>query len=422
MICIQFINQLLINRSTSAQKERTFLEQFFVLAVFLDAIECNNCTVGSSLSTSLTKFSVSLYQATSKSIGKYDNIVLSPSSISLVLAMTLIGARGNTANQIKKAFHMTFQDDETIACNIGALNRPAKGNGNILSSVNRVLVSDEFRLTESFRSTLQNQFTATAENINFSLPLTIETINKQIEKLTNDKITNLIPKGSFGAQTKLILLNAIYFKGNWLKAFDSTKSQVSPFYVSPNHKPIPTKMMVSRNYFRTAFINEANLQALELPYSGSQFSMVILLPNRLNGLALLESSLSSKLLDLIDRRWNKIQVDVVIPIFKFESSPDLKRALRSVGIVDLFNDDADLSGISGSKDLYVTDAFHRTIIEVNEKGTEAAAATARSFRRTPFIPKFVADHPFIFLIRDTRTNTIRFVGRFCKPEKIWLDG
>ena len=103
--------------------------------------------------------------------------------------------------------------------------------------------------------------------------------------------------------------------------------------------------------------------------------MVILLPNRLNGLALLESSLSSKLLDLIDRRWNKIQVDVVIPIFKFESSPDLKRVLRNVGIVDLFNDDADLSGISGSKDLYVTDAFHRTIIEVNEKGTEAAAAT-----------------------------------------------
>ena len=104
--------------------------------------------------------------------------------------------------------------------------------------------------------------------------------------------------------------------------------------------------------------------------------MVILLPNRLNGLALLESSLSSKLLDLIDRRWNKIQVDVVIPIFKFESSPDLKRVLRNVGIVDLFNDDADLSGISGSKDLYVSDAFHRTIIEVNEKGTEAAAATS----------------------------------------------
>ena len=109
---------------------------------------------------------------------------------------------------------------------------------------------------------------------------------------------------------------------------------------------------------------------------GSQFSMVILLPNHLNGLAHLESSLSSKLLDLIDSRWNKIKVDVVIPKFKFESSPDLKRVLRNVGIVDLFNvDAADLSGISDSKELYVSDAFHRTIIEVNEKGTEAAAAT-----------------------------------------------
>ncbi|EFX68557.1 hypothetical protein DAPPUDRAFT_63029, partial [Daphnia pulex] len=353
---------------------------------------------------------------------KYDNLVLSPSSISLVLAMALIGAQGNTAKQIKEAFHVTNQNDETIACNIGALNRPTQGSGVTLSTVNRALVSDDFRLTEFFRSTLQNQFSATVENVNFSLPSTLEAINKQIEKLTNDKIRNLIPKESLGASTKLILLNAIYFKGNWLKAFDSTKTRVRPFYVSPNHKPIPTKMMASRNYFRTAFIKEANLRALELPYSGSQFSMVILLPNQLNGLTHLESSLSPKLLSLIDSKLNKIQMDVVIPKFKLEFSPDLKSVLRSVGIVDLFNTDADLSKISGSKELFVSDAFHRTIIEVNEKGTEAAAATAfrfiaRSFRRTPFIPKFVADHPFIFLIRDNRKNTIRFVGRFCKPEK-----
>ena len=108
---------------------------------------------------------------------------------------------------------------------------------------------------------------------------------------------------------------------------------------------------------------------------GSQFSMVILLPNQLNGLANLESSLSSKLLDVIDSRLNKIQVDIVIPKFKIESSPDLKHILRGVGIVDLFKTEADLSGISGSKELYVSDAFHRTFIDVNEKGTEAAAAT-----------------------------------------------
>lgn len=113
-------------------------------------------------------------------------------------------------------------------------------------------------------------------------------------------------------------------------------------------------------------------------FQGSQFNMVILLPNQLNGLTHLESSLSPKLLSLIDSKLNKIQMDVVIPKFKLEFSPDLKSVLRSVGIVDLFNSDADLSKISGSKELFVSDAFHRTIIEVNEKGTEAAAATGNN--------------------------------------------
>ncbi|KAI9552141.1 hypothetical protein GHT06_022478 [Daphnia sinensis] len=394
----------------------------FVLAINVNTAVPSSCTNQSSFSPALTKFSTSLYQATSKAAGKYDNVIVSPSSIALALAITLVGARGNTTKQIKQALHMMDETDATISCTIGAFNRHIKSNGITLKSMNRVLVSDDFRLTEAFRSTVRNQFDVIAENVNFSLPSTLESINAQIEKSTHGKIRDLIPSGSLGASTKMILTNAIYFKGNWLKAFDSSRSRMRPFYVGHQLKTMPTKMMASRSYFRTAFIKEADAQALELPYSGSQFSMIIILPNRYNGLPLVESLMSPRLLSLIDSKLSKTLIDVVIPKFKFESSPDLKRVLRSVGIIDLFNSDADLSGISGSKELYVSDAYHRAFIEVNEKGTEAAAVTAfrfvaRSFRPTPFIPKFVADHPFLFIVRDRRSQEILFVGRFCKPER-----
>lgn len=350
-----------------------------VLAIHVNTALPSSCTNHSSLvSPALTKFSTSLYQATSKAVGKYDNVIVSPSSIALVLAITLVGARGNTTKQIKQALHMMDETDATISCTIGAFNRNIKSNGVNLKSMNRVLVSDDFRLTEAFRSTIQNQFDVLAENVNFSLPSTLEAINKQIEKSTNGKIKDLIPSGSLGASTKMILTNAIYFKGNWLKAFDSSRSRIRPFYVGHQLKMMPTKMMASRSYFRRAFIKEADAQALELLYSGSQFSMIIILPNRYNGLARIESSLSSKLLSLIDSKLSKTLIDVVIPKFKFESSPDVKRVLRNVGIIDLFNADADLSGISGSKELYVSDAYHRAFIEVNEKGTEAAAVTGNN--------------------------------------------
>lgn len=179
-------------------------------------------------------------------------------------------------------------------------------------------------------------------------------------------------------------------------------------------------------------------------------SMFIILPNQYWGITRLASTLTSDVLNSIDSKLKETRLDVFIPKFKFQASPDMKKVLTSLGITDLFSDAADLSGISGSKELFVSDAFHRAFVEVNEKGTEAAAATgkkiteyllrymivsisgylnaflafrfkARSFRRPPEIQKFVADHPFIFLIRDNRTKIILFIGRFCNPDKLYAN-
>nr|CAG4641903.1 EOG090X0ACU [Eurycercus lamellatus] len=329
------------------------------------------------VSSALTRFSSSLYQVTVRNARKFENVILSPSSVSTAFGMTLVGARGNTAKQLKRVFGLSEVRDSSVSCAIGQLSRNMEGN--TLKSFNRMFIADGFRVTNSFQSTLLNDFEAPAESVNFTSPGTLQSINNRVEKITNKKIVNLIPKGSFDEETKVVLISAVYFKGNWLKPFNPKKTRDQPFYVASSRKPVVTKMMHIRGYFRLAHLIEADASALELPYEGHQMSMIILLPNQRDGLGRLESDLSSKnILSLLDKGFKRSRLNVIIPKFKMETSLNLVNALKKLGVLDLFNlASADLSGMSGRKELFVSDAFQRAFIDVNEKGTEAAAATVR---------------------------------------------
>lgn len=363
----------------------------------------------------LAKFSASLYQtAVPKSNTK--NVILSPSGVSAVLSMTLAGSKGTTSAQIKNALQVTSFKDPV--CAIGKLTRSDQQTS-VMKSINQVLVAAGFSLKPTFISTVSNYFGAQVENIDFTSDQTPRILNERVESLTNNKINNLFSPDNFDALTRVILMNVVYFKGTWKQKFDPNRLQSRSFY-SPSG-PVNTTTMRTRGFFRVADFPEVDATALELPYSDNRTSMIILLPNKRDGLARLEAGFQSVLLDTMEDRTNRTALDLSMPKFTMETRVDLVRTLRNMGVTDLFGRGvADLSDMDGTKNLYVSNAFQRAYIQVNEEGTEAAAASvmiisARS-ARTPSYRRFKINRPFVFFIRDKQTKVIHFMGRFTTPE------
>jgi len=217
----------------------------------------------------------------------------------------------------------------------------------------------------------------------------------------------------------LVLVNAIYFKGDWINHFKTNNTADAPFFVTSD-QPVQTKMMnLSANF---GYGESDKFQALELPYRGNDVSMVVLLPRETNSLPALENSLDqSHLADAIAQTRNR-KVDVFLPKFKLTQQFSLTGTLTAMGMTDAFSSRADFSGMDGAKDLFISDVIHKAYVDVNEQGTEAAAATAVTMMRSAMprpqpAPVFRADHPFLFLIRDTHSGSILFLGRVTNPAK-----
>uniref|UniRef100_A0A8C1Q0E4 Serpin B6 n=1 Tax=Cyprinus carpio TaxID=7962 RepID=A0A8C1Q0E4_CYPCA len=284
-----------------------------------------------------------------------------------------------------------------------------------------------FALLQKFLNDTKTYYKAELEEVDFKKKSEAArvNINNWVEKNTQEKIKNLLPQGSVSDATKLVLVNAIYFKGNWEKKFPKEATRVGQFKLNKTQTK-PVKMMYQESKFPLAFIPEMNSQVLELPYVGKNLSMLIILPNKIQdettGLQKLEKALTyEKLME-----WTKPskmlqeQVQVTLPRFKMEESYDKMRSLLiSMGMEDVFDlQKVNLSGMSPNNDLVVSEVIHKAFVEVNEEGTEAAAATANvGFTASmPVDPKtFIADHPFIFFIRHNPSNSILFYGRFCSP-------
>jgi serpin B len=366
-----------------------------------------------------TDFAFDLYQQLKDEDG---NLFFSPYSISTALAMTYAGAKNETAEQMaqtlyfspdQQAFHPVFGKL------VDGLNQQGKKGDYQLSVANALWGQKDYTFLDSFIQLNKDYYNAGLENVDFvnETEKTRQKINQWVEDKTNDKIKDLIPAGTLDAMTRLVLTNAIYFKGDWAIQFDPNKTEEADFFVSPD-KTVTAPLMFQKEDFK--YGQAETLQLLELPYKGDDLSMLVLLPKAKDGLAELESELTAENLAVWQKQMRKMKVMVHLPKFKMTSQFGLAETLKAMGMPDAFDaNKADFSGMTGKKDLFISDVIHKAFVEVNEEGTEAAAATGvvMATRSAVRYPQFRADHPFVFVIKDNNTGSILFVGRVVDPAK-----
>uniref|UniRef100_A0A674N041 Serpin B6 n=1 Tax=Takifugu rubripes TaxID=31033 RepID=A0A674N041_TAKRU len=367
-----------------------------------------------------TSFSLALFRKLSDN-DTTANIFYSPFSISSALAMVLLGARGNTAAQMSEVMcwwdcvspqslkTKGLEDDVHVSFS-QLLNELHKENAPYaLSVANRLYGEQSYQFVEKhYRAELESvDFRAAAETSRSN-------INSWVEKQTEGKIKDLLAKGIVTGDTRLVLVNAIYFKGNWDKQFKEKATRDATFHISKNSTK-PVKMMFSLSAG----------QVLELPYVGKELSMLIFLPKQIEdsttGLEKLEKLLTyDNFMEWTRPEMMKeVEVQVGLPRFKMEEKCNMKNILVSMGMVDAFDVAAsDFSGMSPANDLVLSEVIHKAFVEVNEEGTEAAAATGVVFTLlcAVFPQNFYADHPFLFFIRHNPSRNILFAGRYCSPE------
>ncbi len=353
------------------------------------------------------------------------NVFFSPCSIESALAMTYEGARGTTADEMASVMH--FQtDNDTRRNSFSALydRFNSKDSGYVLSTANALWVQKDYQLLDGYTGTVETYYHGKASNVDYGNPEEARsTINSWVADNTNNKITDLIPQGALDENTRLVLTNAVYFKGTWAKAFNKEDTYQDNFRTAGGDNVDVQMMQRTDDKSVFGYAETQDMQILDMPYSGGNISMMILLPKQDSQLSTLEQTLTSgKLMgwesDLKDQR-----VEVYIPKFKFDTEYLMAKDLQDMGMKAAFSPDADFSGMSGQKDLYISSVIHKAYIEVNEEGTEAAAATAVEMEASvspnepqgPTIPVFRADHPFIFFIQDKETGAILFMGKMNDP-------
>jgi serpin B len=357
------------------------------------------------------------------------NLFFSPFSISSALAITYEGARGTTADEIRNVFHFPA-DDSVRRQGYAGINAGmnAEKTGYTLRTANALWAEKTYPFLPEYTGTAERYYSAKTTNLDFigkSEDSRI-TINQWVEDKTENKILNLVPAGAIDPSTRLVITNAIYFKGTWVRQFDKNNTREEDFRTAPG-KTARVQMMQRTD--RDAVYNYAatgSLQLLEMPYartSGKELSMLVILPKEDN-LAAAENYLSYQKLSDIRESLASQRVMVYFPKFRLETEYRLPATLRAMGMPTAFSKAADFSGMDGTRNLSISDVIHKAFVDVNEEGTEAAAATAvvmvipgaaMNHYEPPPIPVFRADHPFIFIIQDTETGNILFIGRVVNP-------
>ncbi|NQT93467.1 MAG: serpin family protein [Lentisphaerae bacterium] len=360
-----------------------------------------------------TTFALNLYRALSQEGG---NLFFSPYSISLALAMTYAGARRETETQMKETLHFALPQRVLHPAFHGLdtdlMQRASDVEGVQLSIANALWGQNGYPFLSDFRDTLAESYDAPLRLTGFadaSEEARTE-INDWVSDATNGKIEDLMKPGSITPLTRLVLANAIYFKGTWKVQFDANRTEPAPFHRLDGSQ-VKVPMMRMREHF--PYTEGRNYQAIELPYTGDALSMVILLP-RAGMFEDFEADLSIERLDAILAQMYPGKVQLAMPRFELTSEFSLADTLAQLGMPDAFTGAADFSGMDGTSDLFIGCVAHKAYVSVNEEGTETAAATGVSM--TLSMPSMMTiDHPFFFLIRDIETGTILFMGRVMDP-------
>ncbi len=382
-----------------------------------------------SVVTANNAFALDLYQKLKDQPG---NLFFSPYSISAALAMTSAGARGQTEVEMANTLHFGLPPDKlhpAFKALAGRMDKIQRWNRIVLKSANSLWCQKDYHFNDAFLKLVRENYFAEAKPVDFQngASAAADEINRWMDEKTNYKIPNGIGPEQLAPATRLALCDAIYFKGKWLYQFKRKDTKSATFQVATN-ETVTVPMMWQSARFKHAMTEDNSVEMLELPYIGQDLSMVILLPSRIeympdaehNDVHDLEPKLTAENL----RTWlakldqaEPHKTSVRLPRFTTSSSFNLVTELKALGMNTAFDDTADFSGMDGTKNLYLSDVFHKAFVEVNETGTEAAAITVAMASMAGMDDRFIVDHPFIYLIRDNGSGSILFLGRIIDPTK-----
>ncbi|XP_006637520.2 neuroserpin [Lepisosteus oculatus] len=375
----------------------------------------------------LADFSVKLYRQL-QSVGNEENIIYSPVSIVVALGMVELGARGPALKEIRQAVgygNLKVGEELLILKNLTwALE--ADETQYVLKLANSLFLQTGIHFNEDFLQKMKKYFKAEIETVDFSQSTAVANhINQWVENHTENKIHDLLSAEDFNSATRLTLINAIYFRGNWKNQFRPEHTRTFSFTKDDGNE-VQTLMMYQQGDFYYGEFSDGTSEAggvyqvLEMPYEGEEMSMMIVLPRQEVPLAALEPIIKAQLIEEWAAAVKKQKVEVYLPRFKIEQKIDLKETLQDLGIKNIFTKDADLSAMTGEKDLFIGKAVQKAFLEVTEEGAEGAAGTGMiALTRTLVLyPQVMADHPFFFIVRARKTGTILFMGRVMNPEVI----
>ena len=365
-----------------------------------------------------TLFTLDLYNQLKMTDG---NLFFSPFSISTALAMTYAGACENTAAQMAGTLHFTEKParlHRAIGDLISQLNAVQKETDVELSIANAIWAQKGYQFLDEFFRIVQQSYQADLKQVDFSSAAESarQAINAWVEQQTNEKIKDLLPPKVLNALTRLVLVNAIYFKGFWDNQFKSRDTREMEFWLLTE---VAVKVPMMHQEHQFGYWENDWLQIMEMPYKEESLSLIVLLPKEKTGITDLEQKLNFENMMAWQSRLRKRKVIVFFPKFKIESQFSLGQTLALMGMPDAFEPElADFSAMVGQKELYISAVIHKAFLEVNEEGSEAAAATGVVVSVTsiaPSPPIFKADHPFVFFIRDNKSQSILFLGRVLNP-------
>lgn len=342
------------------------------------------------------------------------NVFYSPISVHSALAMTYEGAKGDTADQIREVLYLPEDRETRLPSYARTFNQINAGSDDYtLLIANAIWIQQDFSITDEYKEIITDYYGGEATNLDFinDTDNSRETINSWVENKTNDKIKNLFPVEAINTDTRFVLTNAVYFKGNWKTQFDVENTSKQEFTVLNGDKIDVDMMQLTGESF--GYMENDDIQMLELDYDGDELSMIIILPKECK-FEDVEQKLSLENYENWKGNISPEDVNVYLPKFKFETEATLNQYLEALGIINAFYpSDADFSGISGNYDFFINSIRHKAFIEVNEEGTEATAATGVSFDTVSVIDvkTFRADRPFMFFIQHKGTGSILFMGR-----------
>lgn len=356
-----------------------------------------------------------LFQYLYGDLAQNENLFISPVSINLALGMARNGANNATLDSIEQVMHlagMTSQEiNETFQSLINDLSN--LDNQVTLNIANSIWYDVNLQVESPFIQSNQQYFNAEVTALDFSDPTSVEIINNWVSSKTNEKIKTII--NNLSPYDRMVLINAIYFKGNWKYQFDENETYEGNFLLEDNS---PSECKFMKMKLDAEIMNNEFARGIKLPYGNESYEMVVLMPHESVSIQELVNQLTAENWS----QWNtafsmETEVNLHLPRFTFEYEKSLNEVLINQGMGIAFGDQADFSGISQTEFLYISEVLHKSYVEVNEKGTEAAAVTAIVFETTsiPMEKYFIANKAFVFLIQEKQTGAIMFMGKLGKP-------